>query len=245
MDTFFSVGPDCIEEDYLGFLAKRVPADLREQLQIDAEPELALKPSLHIDDLIAPLQRHAFPRSKHWEIADLTSYIFLCYEAPPADATMEEDLYKVIYVVSLYLHSFVYSNGPEASGYLAALGMFVEVSCRIDFESRLQVCRFLAAMVRSISSVVKVQGRLGDEDTPSASIQLAIAAIVGGILCDIGILANEAMKAEGLSKHWAADSLRGGTAEWGIKTMITHLAELYGSHGRVREIADVLSLSEK
>ncbi len=240
MDSLFSSQADDIANDYLGFLAERVPFNLREQLEIDSQPDLGLSSSLGIDALIEPLAVRQFSRSQHRKIADLTGYVTLSYLNSISDT--QEDPYKVIYIASLYLYNYVHGNGPEASGYSSVLGVLVEVSSRVDLESRLQICRFLSALVPSISATIKLYGNLADEDAPLSSVQIAIAIIAGHILSDIADNARRAIKSEGLVKHWATDQSQEKTADWGIRTMLKHLADLYREDGgEVRAASDTLS----
>ena len=216
-DPLFSASSGSIEAAYLGFLAQRVPKDIAEQLNSDGQPDLGSSKSISVTDLVRPLSTHAFPSSELQELADILGYTITCYACSLENDPAKHDPYKLMYAVSLYLYCFVHGEGPEASGYLAALGVLTDVSTRLDLETRLQACRFLGSLIPTICAEATTVGALLNEPAPSSSALIALSAIVGSVAADLSLKTESAMNSEKIGEAWAAEEAYKGTSTyWGI-----------------------------
>lgn len=250
-NMLFSMSSGFVEADYLGFLAQRVPKDITDQLYGDGQPDIGmLAQTVDVTDLVRPLSSKAFPAEKLADIAGLLGYIVIGHEIGVDENQSEDDPYKMIYAASLYLYCFIRGGGvPVASGYLSAIRIIAAVSSKLDLESRLQVCRFLASLVPMLPSGST------DEDAPLSSLLLTLSIIVGGIVSDLSVFAEHTMKSEHIEQAWSESQewiASQETAEaWKsiynrISAIKQLLLEMYGASGMVRQGADrfLLAIAE-
>jgi hypothetical protein len=238
-DMLFPEAGRFVEANYLAFLAQQIPKDIVDQLKSDCSPELDLSKSIGIDDLMRPLSSHSFPSRELLEMAAILSYTIICYRNARDEQPTRDDPYKLIYAISLYLHCFVCGQGPEAGAYLTALGILTDVSVRLDFETRLQVSRFLSSLVPTICAEATRVSALLNEPAPASSALLALSVIISSVVSDLSVMAENTMKGERVSSTWAAEEAYPTTSSYqGIVILKRCVSEMYGPTGKVRQIAD-------
>ncbi len=238
-DTLFPAAGSFVEADYLAFLAQRVPKDIGTQLNGDGQPDLGWSKSIGIDDLMRPLSSHSFPSRELREMACILSYTIHCYMHALKEQPARDDPYKLIYAISLYLHCFVRGQGPEAGAYMTALGILADVSARLDLETRLQVCRFLGSLVPTICAEATTVSALLNEPAPASSALVALSLIVSSIVSDLSVMAENTMEGESVSSTWAAEAAYPTTSSYqGICLLRRCGSEMYGSSGKMRQVAD-------
>lgn len=230
----FPAGSIFKEADYLGFLAERVPRDIIEQLNIDAQPDLGLSESVTIGHLTEPLSGLAFPSNDLWELASILEYMVTCYSLTFKEDASKDDAYKLIYACSLYLYAFVYAKGPTAGPYLAALALLADVTIRLDIEARLQVCRFLGFLAPTVYSEASSVGAMADELAPMSSILVALSVIAGSIISNLSLEIEKSFNDENTRKVWAEAEVNKETStSWGIGILRRRLDEMYIAIGKV------------
>ncbi|MBN1911977.1 MAG: hypothetical protein JW818_19805 [Pirellulales bacterium] len=232
--ALFPDAPSQIAADYLAFLAARVPKDIAEQLDTDGQPDIGMPhQTVTIEDLLAPLSSGVFPTENLYGLADLLGFIVIGYNTLIDENEGNLAPYKMLYGASLYLYCFLGNDRePSASGYPCATRVIISVSAALDVPSRLQVCRFLASLVPMVPANETDEP---DWETPRSVLLLTLAMIVGGILSDLGVLAEHAMESEHLHQEWNdCDSLSG------VSDMKKALLEMFGMSRGVREAADRL-----
>jgi hypothetical protein len=228
-----------IEMDYLSFLAERVPKDIAAQLRCDGKPDLGASESISVTDLVRPLSTHVFPSAELQELARILGYMIMCYTPSLENKPSKHDPYKLMYAGSLYLHCFVHGKGPEASGYLQALGMFTDVCMRLNFETRLQACRFLGSLIPTISAEATTVSALLNEQAPASSALIALSVIVGSVASDLSLKTESTMKSEKIREAWAEEEAYKETSiYWGMRLLKRYISEMFGVSGKVRQGAD-------
>jgi hypothetical protein len=225
-----------IAADYLAFLAERVPGDLADQLYRDGGTEFTL-PSKPMDvaELVRPLLSQAFPCENLCEIANILGFIVTIHRIGIDKNADAEDPYKVLYAASLYLYCFLGNDGvPEHSGYAVSIRMMTVAALRLDLQGRLQVCRFLASLVPMFPPIDST-----DEPAPLSCLLVAISVVLGSIVCEASVFAEQAMQAECVEQNWRP----GGTSEpefEDVSALMQMLFKMHGPSGEVRQAADRL-----
>ncbi len=226
LDTLFATSGGFIEADYLGFLAQRVPKDIAAQLFDDGQPDIGMQSetvdvadlarpqTVDVADLVRPLSARAFPTEKLLEAALLLDEIAIGYEIGLDDGS-KDDPYKVIYAASLLLYCRTYAAWvSEGMAYMRALRVVATVSLKLDFESRLQVSRFLGSLVPMLPSGSAEEDQEDAplssllltpsfEDAPLSSLLLTLSVIVGSVVSDLSIFAERTMKSERIEQAWS------------------------------------------
>jgi hypothetical protein len=187
------------EADYLTFLRRRVPDTLEIELEYDGQPELGLTHDFGgVKSFMWPLAAGCFPAENLFVTASILESQLIRYDIELAEDLHVHDPYKLIYCVSLYLHCFLKNHGqPTHGAYLTSLNILVKVCPTVDFESRLQVCHFLAALVPTIM--------LEAIDEPAATTSGAIivlATILASVINDLSLTAQHKMKEERIARAW-------------------------------------------
>jgi len=244
-NVLFPINVGSVAADYLAFLAERVPQDVAEQLYRDGQPDIGMPAqTVDVTDLVRPLSSGTFPAEKLAHITGLLGYIVTSHEIGFDENRSGDDPYKMIYAASLYLYCFISGGGvPTASGYLAAIRIMATVSLKLDLQSRLQVCRFLASLVPMLPSGST------DERAPLSSLLLTLSVIVGSIVSDLGMFAEHTMKNEHIGQEWRKEQEAeeaGEPACHRIVVLKQLLLEMFGASGKVRESADrfLLAIAE-
>lgn len=207
VNTLFATGADSVAADYLAFLAKRVPKDLAQQLDLDGQPDISMPSSkISAEDLVEPLSTGAFPTTKLWEMVNILGYILIGYSneegekeagiRPPSQGK-ETDPFKMVYAASLYLYCFIRNEaGPGATGYSYVLRVLATGSSRLDVQSRLQVARFLFSLVPMLPP------NASDDPAPLSGFLLTISLVVASVFHDLAVYAEQAMQAENFAQEW-------------------------------------------
>jgi len=196
-------GVDLVPEAYLSFLARRVPADLGEQLMADGQPDISMPHTrVTVGDLTRPLEVLAFPRRDLRNIVEITGYIVTDHEVT-REAGHLNDPWKVIYIASLHLSCLVSLGGVgDLGSYASTLYNLVNECTTSDMEGRLQVCRFLA-WLEPIAST-----KFAGDDAELSGLLLAEALILGSAFAEVSSAAADAMVRERFSEVW------GESQEW-------------------------------
>lgn len=207
VNSLFATGAAFVAADYLAFLAKRVPNDLAQQLDLDGQPDIGMPSSkICAEDLVKPLSTGAFPTTKLWELVNILGYILIGYSAQEGEKAAgslqplfkkDQDPFKMLYAASLYLYCFIRNEaGPGATGYRDVLRIMAAIPPRMDVQSRLQVARFLFSLVPTLPP------NASDEPAPLSSLLLTISLVVGSVFHDLAIYAEQAMQAENFAQEW-------------------------------------------
>jgi hypothetical protein len=230
-DEPFPVNADFNATDYLAFLAKRVPKDLANQLELDGQPDIWMpSQSVKVVDLLKPLSSEKFPTDNYSDITDLLGYILIGYGIVLKNSPSDIDPYKVIYVGSLYLYCFVSGGGmPSASGYMTGIHVLVNAALRLDVPSRLQVCRFLSFLVPQLP--------IGstDEPAPLSGLLLGLSLIIGSIIDVLSVFTKDVMKSEFLTP--GANENREYAFEQ-ITVLNKLIMDYFGVSGKLQQGAD-------
>jgi hypothetical protein len=127
------------ERDYLRFLASKASSKWLDELTHEGGVDLDLNRSLAADDLLKPLKTFAFPTE---QIQDIDSLLVSYVIGYSLEEDKTADIFKVIYVASLYL--YCHAMTPETTG-ITGLGcaLIAQYVIQLPLEERLQVARFL------------------------------------------------------------------------------------------------------
>lgn len=226
-----------VAANYLTFLRDHLPEDLAERLYNDGLPDIAMPhQTVSVADLVRPLSSREFPADGLSCVADLTGYMVVCYEMRLGKESGADDLYKMAYVASLYLYSFIEGGGaPPASGYLAALRLMATASLKLDIQGRLQVCHFLGYLVPMLP-----RGST-DEPAPLSGLLLTMSIVLASIVSDLGVVTKDTMENEQLSEEWnQEEESEESSPPAGRRVVVLRqlVREMYGEGGRVRQAAD-------
>jgi len=242
----FPIDADSVAADYLTFLVERVPKDLADQLDRDGQPDIGM-PSETTDaaDLVRPLSVGAFPTDKLRDVAAILGGIVIKYVIKQeirlgriglTGELDDDDPYKMIYAASLYLYCFIRGGGlPPASGYLDAIRIVATIPLKLDVHSRLQIARFLASLVPMLPSDAT------DEPAPLSTLLLALSLVLGSVLSDLGVFAEQTIKSEHLLDAWTkeqAAEAASGLSYNRIAFLKDLLSDMHGLSGKVRQSAD-------
>lgn len=230
---WFAVDPRRVDADYLAFLAERVPKDLVDQLHDDGQPDIDLA-RISPASLVDPLSSGVFPEDEkvRWELENLLRYLTWGYDVSE-QRNEPEDPYKVVYAMSLYLHCYILGGkDPPPDPYLTALRLLVTACTKLDFQTRLQVCRFLGSRITMLPPAPY------DYVGAVSGLVWAMAMILGSLVDDLAAFAAAAAKEEAVEAKWHRgeeflDPVR-------VKKIEQLLREMYGAGGRVRQAADRL-----
>ena len=230
---WFTVSTGRVDADYLAFLAERVPKDLMEQLYHDAMPDIYLdrRPA---ETLVEPLSSGMFPEDKteRWDIENLMRYVTWNYENSERRGE-EEDLYKVLYAMSLYLHCYVLGyKDPPPDPYLTALRLLVTAAMKLDFQTRLQVCRFLG------SRVTMLPPDPNDCVGAVSGLVWAIAVLLGSVVEDIAAFGEAIAGEEAIKEKWHLGERYLDPER--VEKIERLVRDMYGPGGRVLRAADRL-----
>ena len=230
-DGLFPVHAGFAAADYLSFLAKRVPKDLANQLDLDGQPDIGMpSETVTAADLVKPLSSGVFPTDNLSAMTSLLGYILIGYGFELAENPSDVDPYKVIYAGSLYLHCFVSGGGaPPASGYPGGIHVLVTASLKLDVPSRLQVCRFLGSLVPMLPPGST------DEPAPLSGLLLGLSLIIGSILGDVSVFTERVIKSEFLETD--EEYMREYAFEE-FAVLKKLLVDVFGVSGKLREGAD-------
>jgi hypothetical protein len=225
------------EVDYLSFLAERLPTDIADQLNRDAQPDLSLNRVIDIADLVRPLSAGAFPSDKLYDITDVLSFTLMVYQGKLGESdSAKPHPFKVIYGASLYLHCLIHGHGkPRHGAFTVALGMLANTCVRLDLQTRLQVSRFLGSLL----PVMRTEDIW--EYAPLSSVLALVCIIVGSILDQLAVLTGETMKSEDIGKAWKeVEGEERAPSDEAISDLKRLISEMFGPQGRVRQSADQL-----
>jgi hypothetical protein len=241
--------PNCIPyADILAFLAKRVPVDIAEQLDCDGHPDLYLSESVNVTDLILPLSSFAFPTDKIGDLNSILEYIVIIYKNRNIKDPKIDDPYKIIYASSLYLYCNLFGpNTLETQVYFDALGLLVRNCVQLDFETRLQVIRFLGCLVPRMQSELDKMAlpKSNNHDdyvpvdlAPMSSILIIISLILSSMLNDLSLAAENSMKSERIRLAWREVEVANNSTYELILFLRKLISDMYGLSGTVRQSAD-------
>ncbi|WP_460182207.1 hypothetical protein [Thermopirellula anaerolimosa] len=229
---WFNVDPQRVDADYLAFLAERVPKDLVEQLHGDGQPEIDLD-RIPPASLVEPLSSGVFPRDEkeRRELEQLLWHMVFYYLIDEEKGTIV-DPYKLVYAMSLYLHCYILGGkDPPPDVYLDALRLLVTACAKLDFQTRLHVCRFLG------SRITMLPPDPWDAVGAVSGLVWAIAVVLGSLVEDLAVFAEAAAREEAIEQKWHPDEFARPETP---KRKDRLLRELYGPSGRVRQAADRL-----
>lgn len=229
---WFTVDTGRVDAEYLAFLAERGPKDLVHQLHEDAQPDIDLdrRPP---ETLVEPLSSGAFPQDKEerWEIEQLFNFVTYCYEVCEKEGEVL-DPYKVVYGMSLYLHCYLLGyKDPPPDPYLTALRLLVTAAMKLDFQTRLQVCRFLG------SRVTMLPPDPNDGVGAVSGLVWAIAVLLGSLVEDMATFGEAVGKEEAIAEKWEPGKLADPER---VKKVVWLLRDIYEPGGRGRHAADRL-----
>ena len=230
---WFAVNTGRVDADYLAFLAERVPKDLVKQLYEDALPDIYLdrRPP---ETLVEPLSSGVFPQDENerWEIENLLRYVTWGYDLSEQRGEYE-DPFKVVYAMSLYLHCYILgSKDPPPDPYLTALRLLVTAAGKLDFQTRLQVCRFLG------SRITMLPPDPNDYVGAVSGLVWAIAVLLGSLVENIAAFGEAIANEENIKEKWHQGEEYMDPER--VKKIEQLLREMYGAQGRVLRAADRL-----
>lgn len=127
------------EREYLHFLASKASSEWLDELSNDGGVDLDLNRILDADDLLKPLKTFVFP-TEHIQDLDALLVSFVIGYSSEEDEVA--DVFKVIYIASLYL--YCHAMTPETTGIAGlACALIAQRVIQLPLEERLQVARFL------------------------------------------------------------------------------------------------------
>lgn len=227
---WFMVDTRRVDADYLAFLAERVPKDLVHQLHDDAQPDIDLD-RIRPETLVEPLSCGSFPQDEEErrDIEQLLNFVTYCYEEVFEREVL--DPYKVVYAMSLYLHCYILGwKDPPPNPYLTALRLLVTAAMKLDYQTRLQVCRFLG------SRVMMLPPDPNDAVGAVSGLVWAIAVLLGSLVEDVAAFGEAIAKEEAIEEKWHLGEKYLDPER--VKKIERLLRDMYGPGGRVRHAAD-------
>ncbi|ASV75579.1 hypothetical protein THTE_2977 [Thermogutta terrifontis] len=230
---WFAVNTGRVDADYLAFLAERVPKDLVKQLYEDALPDIYLdrRPP---ETLVEPLSSGVFPQDEkeRWEIENLLRYVTWNYDTSERWGEYE-DPFKIVYSMSLYLHCYILGyKDPPPNPYLTALRLLVTAAGKLDFQTRLQVCRFLG------SRITMLPPDPNDCVGAVSGLVWAIAVLLGSLVENVAAFGEVIANEENIKEKWHKGEEYMDPER--VKKIEQLLREMYGAQGRVLRAADQL-----
>lgn len=236
----FAIPGSFKEKDYLTFLSQRVPPDLTIQLISDGGIDLALSKDcgtdIDVSDLVIPLLNLSFrakrPTVNILSIASILNHIMIGYGINLREDPKSENPYKVIYIASFNLYGHLNISSCQC-GYLNALDLLMIACDKLDFESRLQVCRFLGSLIPSLGLEKK------HEPAPISATIIAISIILSNVINDLSLLAEHTMPKEQIGKAWKEKSEKKRHPYYDTITFLKRsVSDFFGPSGKMRNIAD-------
>lgn len=241
--------------DYLAFLAERVPSDLEDRILDDAQPDISMpSQTVTVTDIVRPLSSGELPVANLARLTGLLGYLVIGYDirlskgncddtrlsADHRQSADNDNVYKFLYVASLYLYCFVRGGGvPPASGYLHGIRVMALTAMKLDVQSRLAVCRFIAFLVPMLPCGST------DEPAPLSNLLFLLSLVIGSILGDMAPLLKNTSASEELVREWEeeAGDVVTQTACQGITPMKEVVLQVLGPCGNVkRGLDDILMI---
>lgn len=109
----------------------------------------------------------------------------------------------------------------------------------MNSETKLQASRFLASLIRHTSISPDY---VSFDLAPRSTMVLALATVLGSLISDLSMVAEDAMQKEHLLEEWTSDTLTENGFEQ-VTAIRRHVAGVFGPEGAVRKAADRFMLA--
>lgn len=234
MNNIFQSSVHNVAKSYMAFLRARVPADIEQQMYYYAELYMPYEEfGISLEDVMRPLKSGTLPGDKHFWLASALGdgVTRLNLGLNMGD---EKHPYLVIYLCSLYLYCYLAAGkSPEASGYKTSLWLLITVCATSDIETRLQVSRFLSALVPMVPS------HSYDVECHRSSLLVSLILILSATLVDAADVCHRTMIEENVVANW--DYRHRIVLEHEIVAKLQSMVErYYGAGGDIQKAAEQL-----